>query len=141
MRPISWNMIFNEFKKKQPGLIKNLHSWNPYDHLKILVKLTDGTEIIYDYLTKKSYVTPPEPKVEERKIFMDEDSWREEFSNRLFDILEGMDITQKELAEQIGVDERTIRMYKHCDRTPSAYIVYKITNVLGCDPSELIDFD
>ena len=142
MRPITWKMIFNEFKQKFPNLIKDLHSWRPYDHLKILIKQIDGTEIIYDYLTKKSYVTSPEPiEVDERKTFMDEESWREEFSNRLFDILDGIAMTQKELSELSGVDERMIRRYKHCDSTPSAYVVYKFANAIGCDVGELLDFD
>lgn len=141
MRPVTWQMIFNEFKQKCPNLIKDLHSWRPYDHLKILIKQIDGTEIIYDYLTKKSYVTTFEKEVEEKRMYMDEYEWREEFSNRLVSILEDMDMTQKELAERIDVDERTIRMYKHCDRTPSAYVVYKIANAIGCNIDDLTNFD
>lgn len=141
MSSISWNMIFKEFKQNQPSLIKKLSYWNPYDHLKIKVKLIDGTEIIYDYLTKKSWVYSPEPEEVERKIFMDEREWREGFAERLIDIMEGEGMTQKELADAIEASERTIRMYKHCDRTPSAYVVYRMCEVLGCNPSELINFD
>ena len=141
-RTISWRMIFNEFKRIYPSMSKNVSNWYPTGHLEITVKLNDGTKLIFDYLTKKSQVVPCERvQVEERKKYMDEYEWREEFSSRLFDILQEVGITQKELAEAIGVDERTIRLYKHGDRTPSAFIVHKIANVIGCNPSELVDFD
>lgn len=141
MRTISWRMIFDEFKKTYPSMSKNVSNWYPTGHLEITVKLNDGTKLIFDYLTKKSQVIPCERAVVERKRIMDEYEWREEFSARLFDILEEVGMTQKELAEEIGVDERTIRMYKHGDRTPNAYIVHKMAMALGCNPSELVDFD
>lgn len=141
MRTISWRTIFDEFKKTYPSMSKNVSNWYPTGHLEITVKLNDGTKLIFDYMTKKSQVIPYEQAMAERKKIMDEYEWREEFSQRLFDILYEVGMTQKELAEKTGIDERTIRLYKHGDRTPSAYIVYKMAMVLGCNPSELVDFD
>lgn len=141
MRTISWRMIFNEFKKTYPSMSKNVSNWYPTGHLEITVKLNDGTKLIFDYLTGKSQVIPCEQVIVERKRAMDEYEWREEFSSRLFDILDEVGMTQKELAEAADIDERTIRLYKHGDRTPSAYIVHKIAMALGCNPSELVDFD
>jgi ribosome-binding protein aMBF1 (putative translation factor) len=141
MRTISWRLIFNEFKKTYPSMSRNVSNWYPTGHLEITVKLNDGTKIIFDYTTKKSQVIPCEQEILERRKVMDEYDWREEFASRLCDMLYEVGMTQKELAEKAEIDERTIRMYKHGDRTPNAYIVYKLANALGCSPSELIDFD
>lgn len=138
---ISWRQIFNEFCSVYPSIAKNVSRWYPSGHLELTIKLNDGTTIIYDYTSKRSSVIPCEPKKEERRRTMDEYDWREEFSSRFSDMMYEQGVTQKELAEMTGISERTIRMYKHCDRTPSAYAIYKIAIALDCNPSELIDFE
>ena len=47
--------------------------------------------------------------------------------------------TQKQLAEETGIAEITIRKYEKGDRTPKLDQLTKIAAVLNCSPIELLD--
>lgn len=52
--------------------------------------------------------------------------------------LEVRGISQRELAERIGVSEVSISRYVTGQRVPSAPTLYKISNVLGCTVEDLM---
>lgn len=66
--------------------------------------------------------------------------WCEEFSDRLKFLLTGK-MTQRELAEKIGVTEATLSRYVSGQRVPKATTIAKMAKVLNCDVNYLINFE
>jgi transcriptional regulator with XRE-family HTH domain len=70
-----------------------------------------------------------------------------EFSRRLKKLRTEMKLTQKQLAEQIGVQNSIISFYENGDRLPSPEIIIKLAAVLhvstdylmGVEPNDSVD--
>ena len=62
---------------------------------------------------------------------MTEQEWREEFSRILRVKMNEKNITQKELADRSGVNEKTISRYINRTRTPNAYIADKLIHTIN----------
>ncbi len=52
------------------------------------------------------------------------------FANRLAELLKKQGITQKELAERVGVTEATMSRYMHSERIPKSEIIANIATAL-----------
>ena len=63
------------------------------------------------------------------------------FSDNLRYSLDYANMSQRELADAIGVDESTISRYLRGQRMPTAKIIVNIACVLDCDISDLIPCD
>jgi len=59
--------------------------------------------------------------------------------NRLAEIIAERKITQEALAEDSGVTQREISLYKTGKREPSLPTLYKIAKALKVDPCELLN--
>lgn len=71
---------------------------------------------------------------------MTELEWMDIFANNLVDILKDANMTQRELADAVGVTEATISRYIGRQRIPSTKNIINIAHVLDCDINDLIDF-
>ena len=71
---------------------------------------------------------------------MSELEWIDIFSNNLKDIINEANMTEAELACEIGVDRSTINNYIHKKRIPTIKSVINISYALDCDIKDLIDF-
>ena len=71
---------------------------------------------------------------------MSELEWIDIFSNKLKDIINEANMTEAELACEIGVDRSTINNYIHKKRIPTIKSVINISYALDCDIKDLIDF-
>lgn len=69
---------------------------------------------------------------------MTEQEWREEFAFKLRRVYKNRGYDQKRFAEALGVSEMTISNYRKCKRTPDAYMLTAMSEVLECDIRELI---
>ena len=52
---VPWGKIYQDFRQRYPRLRKEVHMWEPYDYLKILIYFKDGSKLVYDYLFKIGY--------------------------------------------------------------------------------------
>lgn len=68
------------------------------------------------------------------------EKWCKEFSDRLKFLLTGK-MTQRELAEKIGVTEAALSRYVSWKRVPKATTIAKMAKVLNCDVNYLINFE
>lgn len=48
-------------------------------------------------------------------------------------------LTQKELAQKVGITASAISLYEKGDRTPSVDNMCKIADVLGCSPQTIFE--
>lgn len=71
---------------------------------------------------------------------MSEIEWMEIFSGNLRSILEEYGMTQKELAEAMGVSEASISWYIRGSRIPTVKTIINMAYALDINVSELIDF-
>lgn len=49
MAKVTWEMIYEDFKKKYPQFSQHSYHFEPYDFAKIKVYLEDGIKFVYDY--------------------------------------------------------------------------------------------
>lgn len=71
---------------------------------------------------------------------MTELEWLDIFGDNLRDMLKEADMSQSELAEQIGVEKITVNRYIRKERIPNLKAIINISYVLNCELEDLIDF-
>ena len=71
---------------------------------------------------------------------MTEIEWLDIFGDNLRDMLAEVGMSQRELANEIGVDESLVSRYIHKQYILNLKTIIKIAYVLNCDISELVDF-
>lgn len=71
---------------------------------------------------------------------MSEVEWMEIFANNLVNILEEENMTQKELADAIGITKSAISKYINKQRMPSLKNIINMSDVLNISIDELIYF-
>lgn len=55
---ITWDMVYEDFMKTYPTLVKSVTRWNSYDVGVIEIYLMDGTRLLYDYDERKATILP-----------------------------------------------------------------------------------
>lgn len=131
--------IFEEFKKMCPWASRKIISWHPSGELEITAVLDDGSAIQYDYIFKSFRSAPSIDILKENRKPNNEDSWRREFSIKLYRKMKVEGMTQDDLSWKSGISAGSIANYVNGVSTPSAYNVYKIAEALKCQASELVD--
>lgn len=51
-KKIKWSDIYKDFRMRHPNLKKMVTDWKPHDYLTILLRLNDGSQITYEYMTR-----------------------------------------------------------------------------------------
>ena len=70
----------------------------------------------------------------------EEKEWIYEFSRRLKERMEYLEMSQTELAKRSGVPQSSISQYVNGRKKPSAYVIPKLAKALVCSVADLIDF-
>ena len=70
-----------------------------------------------------------------------ESVWGTDFGQNLQRMIKDKNITQSELADEIGVSRQIFSRYIHGDAIPSVYKACQIAKVLECDITDLIKFE
>lgn len=71
----------------------------------------------------------------------DEKAWNKKFGDKIRRMLHIRNMTQGELAVELGMSEVVLSRYITGARTPSSYIVARIADILDCDTNWLYDID
>ena len=72
---------------------------------------------------------------------MTEKEWRIIFANNLIRAIAKYGCTYREFAEDVGIFETALNNYLHGRRSPSSYILKKMTAILRCSADDLIEED
>lgn len=67
--------------------------------------------------------------------------WYKKFGDKIKRMLHIRNMTQGQLAAELGISEVVLSRYITGARIPSSYLVYQIANILNCDVSCLFDVD
>ena len=71
----------------------------------------------------------------------DEKTWRKKFGDKIRRMIHIRNMTQGQLAYELGISEVVLSRYITGERIPSSYLVAKIASVLECDVNCLYDID
>ena len=129
-------MMANEFEKTFPALSKEVIDYYPTGYLELTLKLSDGTKIRYDHISK-TY----EGINNSNKTKMTEKEWGKEFGRRLARKIESVCITQEELSKRTNISRMSINNYVKGKAVPNGYYIHKLASALNCSSSELMYFD
>ena len=111
--------------------ILSMESLSPYE---LKVELDDGSAIVFDSLYK-TVVT-----MRRGEVVTDEE-WRQEFGRRLNRALWKKGMVQETLADEVGISRQMLGKYMNGKAVPSARNISKLSRVLDCQTSDLIDID
>lgn len=100
--------------------------------------LSDGRRMRFDYFNQRGFYLRKRECSEEQ---LTNEEWIKEFSKKLKRKLLLRSISQKELANRLGVSEHTISRYVNGHRQPTHVMIREICKILKCDISELTNFD
>lgn len=114
-----------------PHIAMSMESYRQYDDFELLIRLNDGSTILYDDVEKAIRTLPKD------KSTMSEEECRSEFGYRLRKLLRRNKMTQTELAEASGVSKPMLSYYINGTVSPSFYNVDRIARALGCSIDEL----
>ena len=71
----------------------------------------------------------------------DEKTWYKKFGDKIRRMIHIRNMTQGQLAAELGISEVVLSRYITGDRVPSSYLVAKIATILECDVNCLFDID
>lgn len=99
--------------------------------------IDDGSRVRFDCSNRDmTYIKPIDILTTEEMDTI----WTKEFARKLSKKLRTKHITQKQLAEAIGVTDRSIRNYLYKRSVPDYLTLRKMAEVFECSISELSDF-
>lgn len=122
---------FSNFQQRFPFLAKEVLDWETASDYEILVKLKDGSCLIYDNIDGTIRNLPSDSN------HMSETECKKEFGIRLRRLMLIRAITQSELSNITGIQQSAISNYMTGRVIPSFYNADKIAKALGCSMDEL----
>lgn len=125
---MSYNII-SSFERNYPGFYKDAIDFQILNTFDLIATLKDGTRILYDDFDKTFRFLRDEGELTELEC-------RKKFGKKLSKLLYRKGITQKELAEMIGIKPAQLNRYILGMNTPGFYIVSKIAKALDCSIDE-----
>ena len=132
---ITWEKIFKEFVSRMFVRKEAVVDWYPSGQLEITVKMEDGSRMRYDYLSKTTGTVKLAEGIVGRDVI--EDDWRSEFGYRLARRMRLKAISQADLANEVGISTVTLSRYLNGRATPTGYMLFRLSQALGCSMSEL----
>ena len=129
-----WESIFNDFESHYFRLADKVINWYPSGKNEIIIVLDDGCVLRFDWITKYCQNII---ESEEDDYMKDEDSWKNNFANRLNQRMKNIFYTQERLAAETGISFVTINKYAKGKSIPSVYNLEKIARALKCSMYEL----
>ena len=127
-----------KFELMYPRLYSQIVSHIMIAEFETLFTLEDGTKVIFDELTDRCIRLRPR---DENSPDLSKEEWRLEFARQLKKKLAVRGISQRELADRLGMTEVTVSKYVNGTQMPDSYTVYRISNIINCPLIELINFN
>lgn len=131
--------ILKELQMSYPDLYPKIVDICESDDMEYVLTLADGRVVIYDNLNHTVRAFTDVGKNLRRELT--EQEWRTEFSKRLCRKIQLKGISQERLSELSGISIVSLSKYLNGKSTPSFYNATKLSKVLGCYVSELVDFE
>lgn len=128
-----YTQILEHFELYYPHHYERVIDWWPSGRLSVTVKLDDGA--MYEYDRADSSLR----RLRTKEYEYDEDILGKELGANLRKIIPISGVTQKDLAEKLGITTTMLSRYVHGMSIPSAAKLHIIAKALGCTMDELFD--
>jgi DNA-binding Xre family transcriptional regulator len=131
MRKDYYDEIYDKFKLYNPAIERTVCEWRPSNKHSIRLVLNDGTEWEYHHVLNSL----------RRVVKYDytEDQCKEEFRNRLLELMADNYYNQQTLAEAAGISQASISKYLNKKSLPDLYTVRQLARALNCSVNDLLD--
>ena len=136
-----YNVLLTEFEREFKNNAVDAVSWYGIGGDEIVVRLSDGSRVIYNGATKGARCIPAVENVNKRDSYVDEDLWRKRFGQNLKAIMRTRGYSAKHLSDVSDIPYATIHLYANGRTSPSGPNLTRIARALGCSVSELTYFD
>lgn len=117
---------YKNFAMYYGSLAESVIDYDETDIGELTLYLENGRTIIYDDINRRVRELP----LDSDRLTIDE--CRNEFSSRLRSMIERRCISQKQLADMVGITEATMSSYITGRATPNFYTLDKIAKALNC---------
>ena len=131
MRKNYYDEVYGKFKLYNPAIERTVSEWRPSSKHSIRLILDDGTELEYHHVlnslrrvVKYDYTT---------------DRCKEEFRNRLLELMADNAYNQQTLAEVANISQASISNYLNKKTLPDLYAVRQLARAFNCSIDELLD--
>ena len=101
-----------------------------------LFEFSDGRRVLYDELSDRIRDIYPRDK-----SYLDKEEWTKEFSRKLYKKMCLKGVSQKELADNIGISNTAMSRLINGKCNVDVYLVQRIAAYLNCSVTELTNFD
>ena len=129
-----WEIMFQEIEQNHPDIYGQIDDWYTSGNWEITIRLRDGSRWKYDGYEKLLYRMPGD-----ENECVDTDEYNREFSRRLYRRMRDAGIGTEELSERLGISRVTMSKYINGHTTPNLSMLMKMTRILKCTPSDLMD--
>ncbi len=129
-----WETMFQDIEKNHQDIYDQIEDWYTSGNWEITMRLRDGSRWKYDGYEKLLYKIP-----RDEDVSTDADEYNREFARRLYRRMRDAGIGTEELSERLGISRVTMSKYINGHTTPNLSMLMKITRILNCTPSDLMD--
>lgn len=123
--------LFRNFKMCYPYFAKEVVNYELYEPFKLIVKLSDGEEVLYDDLDSSYEIVTTN---------VNKETWLLRFGRQLERKMRLKGIDRITLSEESGLSQAIIGKYIAGKSAPSLYNASKIAKVLNCSVEDLLHF-
>ena len=123
--------LFKEFAMYFPSLALKAERYYQDGPSTLIVKLNDDTAVWYDDTRHSISAVPKDSST------LDKDEFTFQFTRRLAKLMEDRRMSQRTLAEKLGIDESQVNKYVNGKNIPSLYVADRIAKILNCSLDEL----
>ena len=127
----------NHFTKRYLHLYVKAERWVEYDGFSVIVQMYNGDTYLYD---------DSEDQIRRIKLIDDssdltEEEWRNGFSYFLDKEIWASRMHKYEIAECAGISNVQLSRYLNKKITPSAYVIQRLADAIGCDIRDILPHD
>lgn len=125
----SWRMLFNDFKEHYPNKWRRGTTYEPYDHMTIIISIPEDGKYKYEFFgSKLTLIEQYHTKSQNKYLKKFE---REEAIHNIFNEMKQRKITQSRLSRESGISRESINRYKSGVKTPTWNTINLLHDVIN----------
>ena len=135
LKPKAVYTVIKRFKEKHPEMIRRGTSYEPYDHMSIMVRIPGVGKIIYEYFGDK--ITWLEHWIDDEEVKRREKEERPNIYNKFCRSIElymiDNHLTQQQFADIVGISRQSLIKYLNHHAIPKVNTMRRICKEINID--------
>lgn len=125
----SWRMLFNDFKDHYPNKWRRGTTYEPYDHMSIIISIPEDGKYKYEFFGNRLTLIEQYHTKSQNKYLKKFE--REEAIHNIFNEMKQRKITQSRLSRESGISRESINRYKSGVKTPTWNTINLLRDVIN----------